>query len=435
MSSIPAMPSGDQWKDLRYVQEWKQARRAHLKELWGERVTVHPGVTVSTWLRDHPFVNSPEIEARELIQFENESLVQRAYRLEGQQKKSAKKNKGASHQVPMMLAKDGERWIVHPALSHATPDKLEKAKRMWDLGLEKKAQREIACGVLGGEVKCKNGHAFMAAYECGNRYCRKCGPKGARTLFARHVKKLLFVSTRLLLCGQDECKECHEAIENQRLPHWPPVRGKKPRIVCAKLDFTLRHDGSTPYASIMRGLNMNIKKFCRALEKRFGISRKEYGIAYCDELGGSNSNPHAHAIYVGPWLPQKKKELSLLWREITGDSFIISIKYAEDFARALHHAVKYPAKFAERSAPERLADLEKVFHRVRRFHTLAAFYAPEAPVEEKPPSRRCPDCGESLSMVFRWQTIAALVLRGLKDLETATVAASRNAGLEGRGPP
>jgi hypothetical protein len=99
--------------------------------------------------------------------------------------------------------------------------------------------------------------------------------------------------------------------------------------------------------------------------------------------------------------------------------------------------VKYPAKFAQRSSADRLASLEQVFHRVRRFHTLASFYAPEAPKEEKPPARRCPDCGEQLTAPRGFETIAELSRRGLEDIEAAALRLARERGLEGgdRAPP
>jgi hypothetical protein len=243
-----------------------------------------------------------------------------------------------------------------------------------------------------------------------------------------------------MLCGVDECEECSKAIEEKRLPHWPPPREIRPRVVCAKIDFTLKHDrrDGMPTPERMKELNAMIKKFCRAIERRFRISRKEYGLAYCDELGGNNSNPHAHAIYVGPWLPQSKerKELSQLWREISGDSFILSIKFARNFTEALFHAVKYPAKFATRSTPARLADLEAVFHRVRRFHTLAAFYAPEVPPKEDPPQKKCPICDARLTEPRGWNTIAELSGRGLRDIDAVRAEIERARGLgTDRSPP
>jgi len=328
-----------------------------------------------------------------------------------------------------MIAHDSGGWILHPATQRATPEKLTKSQRMYDGGLTKKAQREIACGLLGGEIQCRTGHRFRVSYQCGNRYCKNCAPRDGKKLFARQANRLRFAATRLMMCS-DECEECSKAIEEQRLPHWPPApKPFRPKTVCATIDFTLRHDRADglPGPERMRQLNGFIKKFCRELEKRFGISRKEYGLAYCDELGGNNSNPHAHGIYVGPWLPQSKdkKELSALWHEITGDSFIVYIEFAENFGRALFHALKYTAKFAGKSSPERLADLEMVFHRVRRFHTLAAFYSPEAPKDPKPEPKKCPKCGERLSDPRGWITIVELVRRGLQDLDAVILAMNR----------
>jgi hypothetical protein len=376
-------------------------------------------------------------QAAELTQYEGEGLGDRARRIEPRTESGRSNSRSSveAHRVPDLIAHDGEQWLMSPIGKRAKPERVTKSKRMYEQDLTKKAQRQIACGILGGEAHCKDrGHKFYIAYECGLRYCPDCGPKLANKLFARQHDKLLFVAQRLMLCGVDGCFQCNDAIDKGKLPHWPPPRGQKPRIVCAKLDFTLRHEtGETtpPAPERMRELNRLIKKFCRAIEKRYGIKRSAYGLAYCDELGGNNNNPHAHAIYVGPWLPQsrQRKELSELWREITGDSFILSIKYAEDFGRALYHAVKYPAKFAERSSPERLADLEVVFHRVRRFHTLAAFYAPEAPEPAAPPAWDCPICHSPLSEPRGFEGIQELRARGLCDLAQVRAELARSRGL------
>jgi hypothetical protein len=439
--SSPAMLQGDQWKDIALVERWKAQHRENVERRWGNAKKPPARVIDAPLLQGTAIAAVPSVrdhvhdEARELIQWESESLTDRAHRLEPKNVRKVSADQ-ARHQVPAMIGKDdADSWVISPALRRATDGKLRKAKRMFEAGLEKKAQREIACGILGGEVHCTDGHSFRVAYECGNRYCTSCGPRDANRLFAKQHGRLLFVATRLMLCGVEDCAECSAAIEEKRVPHWPPPRGHRPRVVCAQIDFMLRHDkdGKLPAPDRMRELNRLIKKFCRALEKRFGISRKEYGLAYCDELGGNNSNPHAHGIYVGPWLTQTKKgkELSELWREVTGDSFILSIKYAPDFSRALYHAVKYPAKFATRSTPERLADLESVFHRVRRFHTLAAFYAPECPAEEKPPRKNCPLCDKPLSEPRGFETIEALMLRGLQDLETVRARLAKERGLSG----
>lgn len=430
---------GDQWKDANLVEQWKQERQAALQSGWkkngrlnfapllaGVPVTVAPDLSVLATFE----------QVAPLTQYESESLLDRARRIEPRAARSPTNGRALgtdAYRVPDLIAHDGQQWILSPMGKRAKPERLAKSKRMYEQGLTKKAQRQIACGILGGEAHCKDqGHKFYVAYECELRYCPDCGPKLANKLFARQHDKLLFVAQQLMRCGIDDCRECNDAIQNGKLPHWPPPRGHKPPVVCAKLDFTLRHQaGETtpPAPERMRELNQLIKKFCRAIEKRYRIKRSEYGLAYCDELGGNNNNPHAHAIYVGPWLPQKKKELSALWHEITGNSFILSIKYAEDFGRALYHAVKYPAKFAERSSPERLADLEVVFHRVRRFHTLAAFYAPEVPETEPPAAWDCPICHSPLSEPRGFEGIQELRARGLRDLVQVKAELAREVGL------
>jgi hypothetical protein len=427
MNTSIFIPSGDQWKDPKYVDKWRRSL-----------VPLFSGVPLLERAERElaPAIN----EANQLVQWENENLIERAHRLEPRRGRVTAKQSAAgqiNHQTPAVIAYAGGAWVVDPLANRATEGKLRKAKQMVIVGLEVKAQRELCCGLLGGEVQCANGHHFRASYMCGNRFCVTCGPKGANRLFAKHIKKLFFAAQRLMLCGVEECSECSKALANDSLPHWPPPRGARPRVVCAKIDFTLRHEvgDQMPEPERMRELNHFIKRFCRALEKKFGISRKQYGLAYCDELGGNNSNPHAHGVYVGPWLPQKQKELSALWQQITGDSFIVSIKYAEDFPKALFHAVKYPAKFAERSSPERLASLEYVFHRVRRFHALASFYNPDAPREEKPPARVCPECGSNLSCPRGFETLAELTRRGLEDIESAAVRIARERGLSGDPSP
>jgi hypothetical protein len=428
MSAAIPLPQGDQWKDPRYVEAWRNSHKKKIEQKWAER------------LRYEPFLLNPKQQAREATQGEYESLGKRAERLEPGAKKKARSADQARHQVPAMIAYDRE-WIIHPAVRWASNDKLTKSQSMYRNGLEKKAQREIACGLLGGEIECRSGHKFSSAYRCGNRYCTTCAPIDGKKLFARQADRLLFVATRLMLCGVDECAECSKAIEEKRLPHWPPPpKPARPRIVCAKLDFTLKHNPADgmPAPERMRELNSMIKKFCRAIERRFRISRKEYGLAYCDELGGNNSNPHAHGIYVGPWLPQSKeqKELSNLWREITGgESFILSIKFARNFSEALFHAIKYPAKFATRSSPKRLAELETVFHRVRRFHTLAAFYAPEAPEKEKPQVKRCPICDDFLTEPRGWVELRTLAARGLREIEGVRAELKKSEALGDRSPP
>jgi hypothetical protein len=231
-----------------------------------------------------------------------------------------------------------------------------------------------------------------------------------------------------------------EPVVKRLVPHWP-VYGHVPKAVIAKLDFTCKNSGEMPTPEEVKAFNKNIRKFFRAVERRFDISRHSYGVLWCDEFGGQvtrdgkigNTNLHAHAVYAGPYLPQKSKELSKLWAEITRDgSFIVSIKAAKSFHQALCHALKYAGKFLSRD-PQRLAELELTFHGVRRVHSLAAFYHPKDIEKHLPEPAMCPLCNEPLfDASGPWLPVAELQKRGVHDLEKVRIEVGRERVLTGR---
>lgn len=442
MSTSPPMD----WKSPADVLAWETARatrKRDLERIWKERwyPLLYGVASSATMPQDGP---PATFQASEATQGERESLTARAHRLDGICEPGREPN---DNYVPRLVVydQDAGQVIFSPSAEAATEPKKIKAGCLAMDGLEAKANRELACGLLGGEVVCTNGHHFRVGYECGNRYCVTCGPKGARKLFAQKHEQLFQVAQRLLDCGDVNCKICYQVRRRDPaaanvLPHWPPIKGQRPKVVVAKLDFTVVNTGQAA-PELLRELNLCIKRFCRALE-RLGLvpDRKSYGLATCDELGGGNSNLHAHGVYVGPWLPQKKKQLSQLWAKVTrygrrrkGDGFqggfILSIKYADDFASALYHAIKYPAKFAELAKPERLADLEVIFHRVRRFHCFAAFYNPQVEKGEVE-HRACPVCQAKLLDRGPWRLLRSRPMAGLQDFDQVRLAANRARALK-----
>jgi len=270
----------------------------------------------------------------------------------------------------------------------------------------------------------------------------------------------------------------------------------RPRVM-AKVDITTMNVREMPSADQVRQFNKDVRRFFREIEKRFGVSRKDYGFLWCCEFGSGNTNLHAHGVYVGPFLPQKESDLerfgykslrktrerrrgaqsrasgcpfeapadrwgkltrterigaghesetalsphllSDLWAEIRGDgSCIVSIKPAKNFEAALGHALKYPSKFFE-ADPARLVELEVAFDRVRRVHALAAFYNPKIerePGEEGPcDAGRCPICGDVLMCSQGWHFIEDLRREGRRDADAVRIEVGRAKVLTGAGPP
>jgi hypothetical protein len=441
------------WKNPIDVSQWRATRKKRVQEVWGEEFKpLLIGVALAA---DRKEID-PELKAEMAASFdqaqqEGETFSARAYRTGD---KGTAESSVRAWSVPALLGKDSEGVLILSAIARrASPEKIDKAKAMFCMGLDHKSQRELACGVLGGEVKCRNGHSFLAGYECGNRYCKTCGPQRANEVFAKYIGRIRLKASKLLDCGRPICGECEWWRDNptktknsdgtaRDLPHWPPpMNGNRPRVVVAQIDFVIPNRRELVEADQVRRLNRWIKKFGRAIEREYGISRRDYGILFCDELGGNNTNIHAHGIYTGPFLPQKRKELSRLWARVTGIAGAqLMIKKAEKIEQALFHAIKYPAKFAAVADPFRLATLEKVFHRVRRVHGLAGFYnAPEPDDEstDQGENRKCPACGEKLSEPKFWTAITALQKMGLRDIGAIRREVGKNRVLLGVGhdPP
>jgi hypothetical protein len=328
-----------------------------------------------------------------------------------------KKPGDPSRSVPLAFDETGNFLAV---LAEKIPlRQASQAHLLLEFGLAGKARRQAWCCLIGRRRDCFSGnveHRFFTKCRCGNRYCPTCGPQSFRDLFNRHSRLRPLVEELL-----------HHRSSDHR------------QRVLAKIDFTTLNTGEMPSAADVRQFNKDIRRFFRALEKKLGISRHDYGFLWCCEFGSGNTNLHAHGIYVGPLLPQHKRQLSNLWAKIRADgSYIVSIKAARSFEAALGHALKYPSKFFE-APPARLAELEVVFDRVRRVHALARFYNPHIerePGEEGPADAgHCPICGDLLLDAPGWHFVDGLEREGRRDSDVVRIEAGRAKVLTGAGPP
>jgi hypothetical protein len=305
----------------------------------------------------------------------------------------------------------------------ASPERLTQALALESFGLRSKARRLTLCARLGHRINHQSSRdachrKFFEPYFCREKYCTFCGPQQFRELFAKLQNSLVAVAEKLVC----------EGARNGRV------------IVTAKLDFTVPNDGRMSTPQEVRNFHADLRRFWRAAERKFRINRSEFGIVRCDELGGDNTNLHCHCAYVGPWLPQKNKELSNLWSKIRGEQSFVSIKPAKTFVGALAHALKYPAKFLEKSTPERLAALEMTFHKTRRVSTGGAFYRVKElrePGDERESDHAfCPFCKIRLVVVHeQWQPLTALEEEGRMSLRAAEREAALLRALGDESPP
>jgi hypothetical protein len=340
------------------------------------------------------------------------------------------------------------------ATRYGTPgERLAQALALESFGLRAKARRLVVCGRLGHRIDHQTNRGachrrFFEPYFCREKYCTFCGPQQFRELFGKLRNTLGPVVEKLH----------YEGKRNGRA------------MVTAKLDFTIRNDGQMPTPAEVRKFHDDMRKFWRVVERAFGIKRSEYGVVRCDEIGGDNTNLHGHCGYVGPRLEQKDKELSALWSIVLlpkdksrrrlelmrfarkhglgglwdqlapDERRFVSIKTADSFAEALGHALKYPTKFIEKSLPQRLAELERTFHKTRRVSTGGAFYRVkelrEPGSDQELEHAFCPFCKVRLVMVReQWQPISILEEEGRISLRAAEREAALRLALGEESPP
>lgn len=241
-------------------------------------------------------------------------------------------------------------------------------------GLLRKANRLANCKVTGRRLDCSQNpdHKFFGTFNCGNRYCRHCGPAIFSELFGKYMGLWPIV---------------------EKLVVRPGFRSAN---VIATLDFTAVNLGRIPHPREIRDFNRDVRACIKRVTARLGISSRQFLLLWCDEFGGwdadekkYNTNLHAHGVYVGPYIPYQ--ELLQVWMRIREEKDgargvyikaqkldkaprdLIDCQRAR-FARALGHALKYTGKHVRRADGERLAQLEAAFHGVRRVHTMGLSY-------------------------------------------------------------
>jgi hypothetical protein len=333
--------------------------------------------------------------------------------------------------LPQAFDANGE-CVPHLA-AQIPPRQFEQAHLLLENGLVGKARRQAWCGILGRRLDCveNSQHKFYQRCRCYNRYCPACGPLCFRELFAKH-SRLIAVVEKLMQ---------HQAGDHRlRVLAKLDVTAKKLHATSPRESRKRGREWRMPTRDEVREFNRDVRKLFRGIERKFRILRRDYGGLWSCEFGRMNGNLHAHALYCGPWIPQK--ELSRLWAKIRGDgSFIVSIKRAKSFEAALSHCLKYPSKFFD-APPSRLVELEVAFDRVRRVHAVAAFYNPK--IEREPGedagllSGTCPICrgllGEPSSKDERgWFLGSDLQREGRRDIaELRSSAGVRMAEFEAR---
>ena len=295
-------------------------------------------------------------------------------------------------------------------LGGAPPESFAAAQALDRVRLYAKSRRRLLCGAVGSQLKCLNtecGKRFWRRYSCKLRYCADCAPKLARDLMRRYAGLPALIRRELA---------AH--------PGW----------IVAEITFTRPNTESMPTADEAKVFNKWIGGLRDVIERGKRLPKRSVTLLWIDEFNPNGCYLHAHGLYVGPTLPPPRKngkpgKLSEWWQEASGGAAcVIHVKRVapEKIERAFAHMAKYALKYSRFASPERAAQLERAFHRVRRLHLLGPIYGDpgirsakeSATGATEPASDGCPYCRSALGIEERWCPREIALNRGAADITT-----------------
>lgn len=308
------------------------------------------------------------------------------------------------------------------------------AKLLFAGGSKAKAYRYVNCYRYAVPKNCPENpdHRYFQRCFCGLRFCQYDAPALYGQLFARYASRFVpFVRGESMLLGK--------VTEKRPSPRSVKVN---PDVIWARVNFSVRSDGSPLTSERIQWFNQRIRSVMRQKEIAGG---SEYGILWVDEVGyetrgrrahrkAGGLNLHAHGIYYGPRLDWHK--LHDAWVHVTGgDGLGVWLTFIKgwrktperEIRRALAHMLKYVSKIPAET-PERIAALEIAFDGVRRVHAGGIFYALVPPDDDlhqlraDDPGDCCPECPDHPRFYYNsrpWEifSVECLIAEGRRDLE------------------
>jgi hypothetical protein len=230
-------------------------------------------------------------------------------------------------------------------------------------GLDSKAKRYLCCDRKGRIYRCEGPehHEYFVPEGCDLRFCPRCGPRQFARLFGKHAPAVDSVYSHAR-------------------------RGFRLR----RIDLTTENSGRVSHEQITR-FHTHVKKTLKALVKAV----QGWGALIVDEVGFNNTNLHAHILFYGPYITQRR--IGEVWKKISGNQ-VVWIALAEGRGRgALAYMLKYVSKLPSND-PEMIGQLEVAFHATRRVHAMGIFYAfkPDEADCREDLGLTCPACGARL---------------------------------------
>lgn len=202
-------------------------------------------------------------------------------------------------------------------------------------------------------------------------------------------------------CGDRiTCKECRKKYLNRTYARFSPViEGMK---------GTLRFMTLTVLnGPVLTERREHLRKSFRKARQRVAWKKIVKGGVYVEETTHSEEfgwHPHVHIIYAGRYFDQK--ELSEIWKSVTGDSHRVHVRLIKNKEEACRELFKYTLK--EKGLPEKILEEARLAFSGRHLvGTFGDLYGEERDNEDQGEDEgmSCPYCGsDSLyrHLPFSW---------------------------------
>lgn len=244
----------------------------------------------------------------------------------------------------------------------------------------KRAARFIECLRFGYCLACEGqeAHKFFAVHRCDFRFCPNCAPRMFLQLYEKYSPLLSQISAHV-----------------------------RQGFLLREITLTSANSGTLTSQQIKK-FNQDVKKTLKQLMR--GV--EGWGAIWSDEVGHNNLNLHAHVLFYGPYIEQRK--LADVWHAVSGHQVVWIKKAAQRGTRALLYLLKYVSK-PPANDPELIGQLEVAFYGCRRVHTLGLFYNFKSPESRrsKEELKQCPRCGAKLRRILGTYRIEDLALQGV----------------------
>ena len=289
--------------------------------------------------------------------------------------------------IPYGDRHDDESWEITGHREHIHGVSREDiVKELGRSGMHREANRLSSCGSKYFVHQCENCDTVdISGSRCDFRICPECGEKRIMKLIAQESEFLRNLPTNPR--GQSRASHLILTLKNVEDKDYR-------RYVYPKFREYIRRFFDHPE------IRPHIRGGIRSIETKHLIKGKVYhrrdGRAF---VGDGSWNLHMHALVDMDFI--HKFKVSRIWKEVTGDSYIVEVKAKRNGIAALVEVIKYVLKPPNLGDAKSYARYLKVTKGLRLLSTFGTWRKEGRMKISAKGTKRCPTCKSQMAYLFR----------------------------------